>query len=595
MVQPVSPELMQLLNHDSGPMSIVMGFALLTEPDLVHSAFKKHNRNAMLQVGQEIRMIDPASVTYLREVEGRLPQDVRSVEELAHEITTKLEALPLGDRDFTAQDTDTIYSLWERSLELWRSLSPEQRARVRPLWQSTLHTLNENFSFHRQKFEQHEAAIERAARLREKTPAKPPELQRKFLVLEATRLKETYVRTSLMRRFEQAIQSQGLDSANREQGLRCLNALQASQKAAASFCLVGRDRFNVAVRSHFAEGRVYPPEWRVANRGSETHFSLARFSHLEREVLDVEAEQRIINITAFWNDISFQMHAAGLVNPLLTYSQKKAWLRDPANAPTLAQIQRLYLHDVTVLPEEIESLSHVSRITLICDGWASLETLPESLARLPQLSHLELVRQRLREIPEVLARMPRLETLIIRDNGNPLRVFPESVARQQYGGFWGVYTDYLDRADGPPANVPAGGVRHFAWMPRHQFTDIPFFLWFREWFSLPYVPNLDFRSSVWLWGGETLIERWLSHIMHAAHSFFDCLGLPRSWQAELMVVPLYGFLGLVYAVQGIIHCVNAPIFLYNLFANLAIEPVVSFVRENLLGYSPMIHIRDIQA
>ena len=88
---------------------------------------------------------------------------------------------------------------------------------------------------------------------------------------------------------------------------------------------------------------------------------------------------------------------------------------------------------------------------------------------------------------------------------------------------------------------------------------------------------------------------WLA-IERFVDELFLCLGIYHNpgCCGEIFRGILLGILmAPLFIIPGILMLLNLPIFLYNLFINLAIEPIVTFVRENLLGYSPMVHIRDL--
>jgi hypothetical protein len=204
-----------------------------------------------------------------------------------------------------------------------------------------------------------------------------------------------------------------------------------------------------------------------------------------------------------------------------------------------------------------------------------LRGLPETFGNLQQLSMLTLRGQDFRVLPDSLARLPRLSRFEIVENRHPIRVFPEPLARRQYGGFMGLLQEFQDASFNlRPLHgdaVPAGALRHYAWLPQNDFTDVPFFLWFRENFSLPYF-HVIIRAV-----------DWPESCVHCFQGFFMDYPIlaPLVCLPPLLIVVLAQFLW------------NVPIFLINLFVNLAIEPIVTFIRENLLGYSPMVHIRDI--
>ncbi len=537
--------LIEALAFQTGPISsILCGMADNANLSLVCEAFGRHNRNAMQQELREIRMTDAESVQWLRTTENALPPDVRSVDELAQEITHKLVDSPFLNEQDAVLLKDQLQSIWWRCEELRRSLTPAEADQTRPLWQKAFHDLNEQL-----------------------TDAELPHGNRNF-VAHMQALKELCLRLRVMHRFNQVVRTQGLNIEDRAQTLRCFSALQESQKVAVSAYIDGEAPFAQA----------------LAEETAQASWSGRRFMKLEGRILATEVVQRVYNLQGLCN----HLHLLGVPNlPRAPYEQS-LWLRDRANAPALANVQTLLLSHpeqyFTGIPDEIDALTNLS--SLYCFASPNthpnqrLRTLPDTFGNLTQLRSLTLRGHDFREIPAALERLPRLDRFSILENTTLIRVFPERLARNQYGGFWDLFADFSDACNPIPHRMPADGVRHFAWLPRNQFTDIPFFLWFREMFSLPYI-NTDTNPCM----------NFLNYISNVLGNFIERdLGL---WFGRIIVGAL--LFPIIVPLWLITALLDLSIFAYNLFVNLAIEPIVTFVRENLLGYSPMTHIRDIPA
>lgn len=497
----------------------------------------------------------------IRAAEDALPPNVRSVEELAQEITDKLITSSFLSHPKLMQ-RERMQAIWWRYEDVRRSLTEAEAAQFRPLLQSRLHAFNARLTAFENRFRQIQASTHVDFTIEADGDLAEVDLR---LSGDEDRLKELCLRLRVMHRFNQTIGAQGLDIENREQITRCFQALHASQRTAARIYIAGDAPFAQALALQRAA------------------FSLTRFLDIENTITQVEAEQRAANLTWFWDLVIQNRVNTGPNLPRLPF-ERSVWLRDPANAQVISQARISHISlsnpEGTALPEEIGTLRDLHFISV---DSIRMRTLPETLGDLPELSELIISQSDLEGIPAVLERLPRLNSLVIVRNRVPIRVFPERLARQQYGGFGGLYSDFNAAMDEhhPPPGSPADGARHFAWLPRSQLTDIPFFLWFREKFSLPYF-NI-FATCLTRHVLESIGE-----YVRSAINYNSCL----AFVVCLLSLPV---LTIGCVVTRLLRLINYPIFVYNLFVNLAIEPVVTFVRENLLGYSPMVHIRDIPA
>ncbi len=289
-----------------------------------------------------------------------------------------------------------------------------------------------------------------------------------------------------------------------------------------------------------------------------TSFTLERFLDLEDRIVDFESSERVRNLNILCHQLVFSHNLNQGANPPRTAYEASLWMRDRANAQALAQCVTGTLNVTTLsaVPDEIETLQGMRNLRIFGgnNGNERLRTLNAKIVNLP-LQSLWLIGQEFPEIPRVLESVSPLRSFIIRENQQVINSFPERIARQHFGGFAYLVLEAYYEIFGGDVQV-AGGVRHFAWLPR-WFMETPFFLWFREHFTLPYIPVFSVYSP-----------------------FFRTL-----WDLSGFVVPTIILFALAL--------LNIPIFLFNLFVNKAVEPLVSFVRENLLGYSPMVRIVDI--
>ncbi len=554
---PPAAGLIALLGMEPNPATAAISrFAGNAQLSPVSQAFQRHNLHGMQGELREIRMTGEASMRMIHAAEADLPPDVRSVEVLAQEIRTKLVSSPMLNQLEFEVTKDTLQRIWWRCEELRSSLSQEEAERTGPLWQKALHAFNQHLTGAEHEYLQNQPNRVRTLNLN--------------LNLASSDLRVLCARIGLVHRCNQVIESRRLDpNTHREDAARCFQALHASQRAAAAAYASG-DAAYALHQTKMQQDRL------------RTSFTLERFLDLESRIQDTESQERCYNMNRFWGALGF-----GAIP--YTAFERSLWLRDPAHALTLARINGGALNltnilhfdtDLSAIPDEIETLTGLQNLFISTEGEGNrLRGLPETFGNLQGLSMLTLTRQDFYVLPDSLARLPRLSRFEIIENRHPIRVFPEPLARKQYGGFVGLLQECLDASfnlkswDRDP-RAPVGALRHYAWLPQNDFTDVPFFLWFRENFSLPYL-HVVMREEEWP-------ESWV----HCFKWFMSTLERISPLLMIPVVIPL-----LVFALTKLL--LNVPIFLFNLFVNLVIEPIVTFVRENLLGYSPMVHIRDI--
>ena len=469
------------------------------------------------------------------------------------------------------------------SFRAFEVLIPDERDKTRLLGEG-LACANERLNNGEDELHLH-AAQEMVAQLREGLDVRDIPDRRNMalhlLIEDYPSLREICIRVSMMHRFNKAVREQQLEYTNRQQIVRCFKAMHASQSSSADFCSAGQARFAQTLAHQ--QTRALALEEQGPLEAQETSFSLARFRTLEAAIWDSEMSEKDKHLHAFFNHF-FQ-------DGNLTAYEKSLRLRSPYNAPLLAGIRELDLHDTSAIPDEIETLSSLRFVRIEGNANNRLCDLPKTFGNLPQLSNLVLFGHDFHKLPDALGKLPPLWKLRITSKIS-IREFPEELARKQYGGSrWLIYdlicsTIYDDHPNPPwypePRNKVVG---HFGWLPQADLTDIPFFLWFRENFSISYFPV--FIPNTWLYN---LLEPFFFSpavmVRKVVESLTRSLGL---WaEIPLVIVSSIPF----FIIPVALLLLNLPIFLYNLFINLAIEPIVTFVRENLLGYSPMVHIRD---
>ncbi len=293
------------------------------------------------------------------------------------------------------------------------------------------------------------------------------------------------------------------------------------------------------------------------------------------------------HLIVLWQAIVGQVHPGP--NPPQTPMEIRAWMNDPQNADALAQVHTLNLdfgfsalgewslrHRRPMLPAEIGQLRGLR--SLICRGLdqgGGLIGLPNELAHLTQLRDLVLDGNNFTRVPPVLAEMGAVNIHFI-NNRVPITELPEAVARTHCNGWRAYLVDFARGMYGLDhtlfrisfrEGVPPQDERSLR-LDYGALTDLPFFLWFKELFSIPYIPIMGID--------------WMILI-----SLRDCLNNWGMYWLNFCLLPLT--LTRWFAMLALNLAVNLPIFSLNLFINWAIVPIVELFRS-CLGYSSMVHI-----
>ena len=111
---------------------------------------------------------------------------------------------------------------------------------------------------------------------------------------------------------------------------------------------------------------------------------------------------------------------------------------------------------------------------------------------------------------------------------------------------------------------------HYLGLHPEVMTDIPFCMWLRDYFSLPYVPVVI-------------------PILFVVGCVSFCIGfaLENCWAPlYYLLAGVLGAIGVVTVLLGIL--INLPSFLFNIGMHWYIEPIISAFRS-CLGYAPMLH------
>jgi Leucine-rich repeat (LRR) protein len=203
-----------------------------------------------------------------------------------------------------------------------------------------------------------------------------------------------------------------------------------------------------------------------------------------------------------------------------------------------------------------------------------LSILPREMAHLEKCHTVSLRNNAFTRVPEVLSEMPALTDIDL--SGNPIRVLPDDATFRRVWKCWSNHWEHeketLLRALGFYGNGERQSTSSLSFgLSTETLTDMPFSLWFKDKFSVPYA-RVGFITQ--------LTERLTSWLIRS----------DWHWGAKgLAMIPVALF---VLAVLIIFAVVNLPILLVNLLNMSVVEPLVSFIRHHL-GYSSMVHVRDI--
>ncbi|MBI2743002.1 MAG: hypothetical protein HYX48_03710 [Chlamydiales bacterium] len=360
-------------------------------------------------------------------------------------------------------------------------------------------------------------------------------------------------RESLRQRAEQVFRGRlNLDvEAPHTQSAACLRELHQNQ----------RDRISV-------HGRLFA-DFVTSTRAHQNSFSAERFVAQEGQCRALESEEDLALVN-LWNRLRETYSAHFPAEVERRAPEIREWLNDPANEAALGQVKILWLVDYALLPPEIgkfRNLTHLSFNPRYGSG-IHLRALPDEITNLTKLAHLTIRGPDFETVPEVLSRVRA--TVEIRDNQRRA-ILPESVALQHRTGMWAHVDELLWAMSGRERAGSNLEFSLFMGMRREELSEIPFFLWFRETFSVPYLYQLN-----------PLQDRSTAAIA----TYIQGLDLPGPVSALLEAL---GYMLVMYAQFAYNALICIPTFLLNLLLDYTVQPLVTYCRS-LLGYSPMVRL-----
>ncbi|MBI2742997.1 MAG: hypothetical protein HYX48_03685 [Chlamydiales bacterium] len=226
---------------------------------------------------------------------------------------------------------------------------------------------------------------------------------------------------------------------------------------------------------------------------NKNSFSLARFRQTETLCRDFEDKEGD-NFNSFWNQLR-ERHPE--IFPAEIAASRRRWLNAPENAERLQQITILVLMNLWMIPPEIGKFTNLKGLCVRALDGVGLRTLPDELRGL-NLSSLMIRGSNFSRIPDLLAEISAGVVI----TGNKSRaILPEAVALKHCSGITSHLTDYFDEAydagfNGGFYGDPEPGAPHLLGMRREEIAEMPFFLWFRDTFSIPYCPYVMYVGGV---------------------------------------------------------------------------------------------------
>ncbi len=550
-------------NTRHNPATMIFGFLDSTRPSEAAKIVQSANLKRMQQVGELINQTARSLTDRVQAQKSELfEDDPRPSREILNALSNA------ADDKLVAIDARLAPAPNGVMVELWGHARSFARAAQTPAAMDRMIVFFHKFNAHLDAWQaQYPDA-----------PAAPDAVQITQSYQETNEmLKKFIVPERLTQRFQAVVHPQagaGFNTADHTQMSRCLGALHESQRTSASLIEFEprRESFSQFAQAHFQD------------------FSLQRF--LEAEEIIFQAQSEIDHdLNHLWDLIGSTVHLGP--NLPQTAARRRTWMNDPQNAPALGTVAKLGLVGLRTIPPEIQRLTSLSWLSVLGTERGRLTTLPPELANLTQLKIVAFSNQNFAQVPEVLQRLPCICNVLVQ-NERPITAFPEILASQYSNGLWmhvldalwnmfsGVlritsinniapqgsfYRRWCEIVQDLAVEHPLSSWQYLGMRPE-TLTDIPFSAWFRDNFSIPYIP-------MWIPGGL-----WCVGCVSLAFllDLTCCRSLTPLIIGNLVLVGI-----------ALLALVNLPIFLLNLTLHWAIEPIVELFRS-CLGYSSMVHI-----
>ncbi|MBI2743454.1 MAG: hypothetical protein HYX48_06010 [Chlamydiales bacterium] len=258
----------------------------------------------------------------------------------------------------------------------------------------------------------------------------------------------------------------------------------------------------------------------------------------------------------------------------------------PDIAVRIAQVEELSLSQITDIPPELSALTGLKKLSIFFKDGTRLDRLDLRAFAFTQLTHLHISKAGLNEVPLISESATSLSKVTISQQ-EPIYVLTDDLARRTQANslLAYFYQAVVHSAFWDPNNQIGFAPLRYMGLDSSHLSDLPFFIWFRDNCNVPHIPILDLgmwaRNASYPFIGDvsTMLENLFTG------RFYSLMNNPAliPW-ALLLAVPA-ALLGITFI------ALNVAIFGVNLFLNYAIEPIVTYFRDQL-GYSRMVHIRN---
>ncbi len=351
------------------------------------------------------------------------------------------------------------------------------------------------------------------------------------------------VTRSLAIRFKRVVKEQGFDPSAPGQAAACLRALDLDQKKSAR--MIGKEA-TLSLGQRIKDA---------------SHLGFVRFARVEETFFLPEITAIVDSaLRTLWSEIKTSHPAMGPA-AYAPAAEIRGWINDSENEAALALVDTIdtSMH-LPMVPPEIGRLTGLRNLYLGVIGPKSV--LPDEMRQLHNLQKLRLTGNFGEISPLIDVLPPTLESLWMYDPS--IHLLPDAAFRR-FASF-GISLDSVILPNPSSIRMHTEIYRTLG-IGLQRLTDIPFGLWFIEKVELPYIHLLH------LSGVSYLILQ------------FDTRGIEFIFRLGLGIL-----LGIPV---GLLHLLlSASIHMINLFLFYVIEPIVTLVRD-LLGYSRMVHVRDL--
>ncbi len=345
----------------------------------------------------------------------------------------------------------------------------------------------------------------------------------------------------------------------------------------------------------------------IRHQESAGSFSHARFLEMEEVILNAE-EARYKNLHEFAQHITRAVSWSGPEGQIAVQDADLnsiegilRFFNNPDHQRFFDDISRLDSTDLRLDEDVTHCLCKMRNLTYLENRAcaekpdSSLTHLPNELRALTNLQMLVLEGHSFERIPEVVNELPNLLYLSLHGNKKPISEVPAAFTRSYLGGWASLALEPVREFAGllhcvlPSVgeeldiNLEAISLYHTAGLPYENLERIPFSLWFRDHFSIPYFPTVIAATLEAAVIGLFFGVNWVLHLFQPRNGpdLLICIADSVNFGVGVFATALL-FISTVV--------LNLPIFVLNVIINRVIEPIVSWVRESCCGCDPMVEL-----